>query len=148
MRTAKTAIPPTLLVSSDGSMRTPGSHDLVNSLTRQLVLGCEVGKRQTVGVFQTDRVVPLVVGGRPRLERTPLPSGDAVEGFDPVGGKCVALVPLPAVGAERTEFDLCAVHDLNVQGRDSCVPFAVTKLLEGVDVCVETRGVVHIGYTS
>lgn len=135
---------PFLTGCSDGDTVTLFANNLVHSLPGELVLVGEVTERHAAGVLLGNHAVACRVGGRPGLERSPLPTGDAVECVDPVLWEQVLLVPLAAVGGEGPDLDVFAVHCFDVDRWDFGVAFSFDELGEGCEVRVETCGVVHI----
>ena len=124
------------------------ANNLMNALAAKFVLLRKIRKAQPALMVRTDAGVPGSVRRRARAERTPLPTRDCLEQLLPLDRKKTSLATLSDIADEAPQLDLDTFEDLDVNCRDSAVPFPRPELLQGSQVHVESHSVVHGAYNS
>ncbi len=118
-------------------------HNLMNALTAEVKRIGNLAQAHPALAHLKNLAVAWVVRCRARLQRAPLPTRHRVKARDTVGRKHALLVTLTNVAHPGTDRHFPATHDLYVESGAPGMAFALSELLNGLDVQIESGVVVH-----
>ena len=118
-------------------------HDLVDTLPAQTEVVGNLGQRLPPLTGVPDVPVPLVLATGARPQRTPLPSGEHLQGTDTVRRKFTFTVPLPGVVHPIAELQRLSIENFGVDRRDCAMIFPHPELIERTNVQKELLRMIH-----
>lgn len=120
------------------------ANNLMNALPTQVKLVRDLAQRLTAAVEFHNLDIPVRVSGRPRTQRTPLPSAERFKNSDARGSKLPFATALPKVTNPRTKRDFQVADKLSVNSRNAEVPFPFAETIECFKGQFKPRDVVHV----
>jgi len=120
------------------------ANNLMDTLTAQIKLVCDLAERLTAAVEFHNPNISVGVSGRTRTQRTPLPSAERFKNSDARRSKLPFTTALPQVTNPRAKRDFKFAEKLSVRGRDSEVAFPLAETIECFKGQFKPRDVVHV----
>ena len=128
---------------SRSSLRIDISNNLMNTLTAQIKLVCNLAERFPRCAHFKNLIISIYVSGRSRAKRSPHPARDARELPRSFFRKLIFSITLPGVTNPGPQINSVFFKFFDVSCRYVGVSLTSSKLSEGSDVGFETSGVVH-----
>lgn len=118
-------------------------HNLMNALAAQVVRIRNLAESHSLAAHLQNLGISVVVRRRPWLEWAPGPTRKTFQRLGLLLGKETLLATLSDVADPRADIHLGAIHNLNVNCRDSRVPSTLRELLQRFYIQLESGVVVH-----
>ena len=118
-------------------------YDLMDSLAAQIKLVSNLAERRTRSAHLQNFRISRRICSRTRLQRSPLPTRNRLDGCRAVVRKLIFSTTLTHVANPRPKRDVVPINIFHMNGRNIAMSLSSRKLLQGFDVCIEACNVVH-----
>lgn len=123
-------------------------NDLMNSLPAQIKLICNLAERRTRGAHLQNFRISVLICGRPRLQWTPLPTGNSLDGSCALFRKLIFSASLANVSNPSSQCDIRIINNFGMNCWHITMSLALCKLRKSFNIGIESRRVVHAGKIS
>ena len=121
---------------------------LMNALPAQIKLICNLAERRTRGAHLQNFGISVLICGRPRLQWTPLPTGNSLDGRCALVRKLIFSASLANISNPSSQCDIRIINNFGMNCRHITMSLALRKLRKSFNIGIESRRVVHAGKIS
>jgi len=118
-------------------------YDLMHSLAAQIKLVSNLAERRTRRAHLQNFRISRRICSRTRLQWSPLPTRNRLDGCRAFVRKLVFSAALPHVSDPSSQSNVGSVNIFYMNRWNIAMSFTCRKLLQGFDVCIEACNVVH-----
>jgi hypothetical protein len=118
-------------------------YNLMDSLAAEVKLICNLAERRTRSAHLQNFGISGGICGRTRLQRSPLPTRNSLDGRSSVIRKLVFSTTLTHIANPCSQSDVVSINSFYMNSRNIAMSFTSRKLLQGFDVCIEACSVIH-----
>lgn len=118
-------------------------YNLMHSLAAEVKLVSDLAERRTRRAHLQNFRISRRICGRTRLQWSPLPTRNCLDGCRAVIRKLIFSTTLPHVPDPCSQSDVFPINIFYMNSRNIAVSLSGRKLLQGFDVRIETCSVIH-----
>lgn len=118
-------------------------YNLMDSLAAQIKLVSNLAERRTRSAHLQNFGISGGICGRTRLQRSPLPTRNCLDGRSSVVRKLIFSTTLTHVANPCPQSNVVSINSFYMNSRNIAMSFTSRKLLQSFDVCVEACSVIH-----
>ena len=123
-------------------------NNLMNALPAQIKLICNLAERRTRGAHLQNFGISVLICGRPRLQWTPLPTGNSLDGRCALFRKLIFSASLANIPNPSSQCDIRIINNFGMNCRNITMSLALRKLRKSFNIGIESCRVVHVGKIS
>lgn len=123
-------------------------NNLMNALPAQIKLICNLAERRTRSTHLQNFRISVLICGRPRLQWTPLPTGNSLDGRCALFRKLIFSASLANIPNPSSQCDIGIINNFCMNCRNITMSLALRKLRKSFNIGIESRRVVHAGKIS
>ena len=123
-------------------------NNLMNPLPAQIKLICNLAERRTRSTHLQNFRISVLICGRPRLQWTPLPSGNSLDGRCALFRKLIFSASLANIPNPSSQCDIRIINNFCMNCRNITMSLALRKLRKSFNIGIESCRVVHVGKIS
>jgi hypothetical protein len=118
-------------------------YNLMDSLAAEVKLVSNLAERRTRSAHLQNFGISGGICGRTRLQRSPLPTRNCLDGRSSIVRKLIFSTTLPHVPDPCSKSDVVSINSFYMNSRNIAMSLSSRKLLQGFDVCIEACSVIH-----
>ena len=118
-------------------------NNLMNALPTQIKLICNLAERRTGCAHLQNFVISISICGRTRLQWTPLPAGNSLDGSRALFRKLIFSASLANISNPSSQCDIIIFNNFSMDGWNIAMSFARGELRKGFNIGIESCRVIH-----
>lgn len=118
-------------------------NNLVDALPTQIKLICDLAERRTGCAHLQNFRISVLIRRRTRLQWTPLPAGNSLDGSRALFRKLIFSASLTNIPNPSSQCDIRIIDNFSMNCRNITVSLALRELRKSCNIGIESRRIVH-----
>ena len=118
-------------------------NNLMDALPAQIKLICNLAERRTRRAHLQNFIISVRICSRTRLQWTPLPAGNSLDGSRALFRKLIFSASLANIANPSSQCDIIIFNNFSMDGWNIAMSFALRELRKSFNIGIESCHVVH-----